>query len=223
MQNDKFLLSFCHLPTMFLEKCIWMKKASDQHTDRKQSKDPQFITVMLEEACLYWGHITFSETTATFGRQLRNLLVCFRIDKKRSTCSRGSQALTPSTRTSLAVVDQSFTSRIKNYCVAQLFTYCWSCDCFRTTLKYFWLEWALISEGSFTHTPLVHKCRERNSSDKNLLTARVPLTRPATDCTHTAHTHEQEPFVPHFWGTKKTFFLHGYWLMTLMNHSSYKQ
>lgn len=132
---------------------------------------------ILEEACLYQRHITFSKTTATFGRQLLNLLVCLEskqtdqptTDRKRSTGSHDSQPLTPSTRASLTVATQSFTSRMKSYCVAQLFIYCWSHDCFvqRTVLKDFWLKWA---SNAHTHTPLEHKHRERSCWDKNQLT-----------------------------------------------------
>lgn len=118
---------------------------------------------------MYHGHIRSVFILQTYyiqrdNNNLRqNLWVCFHIDRNRSTCKRGTQVLTPPTRASCSW------AKLKNYCVAQLFTYCWSCDCFRTAWKYFWLKWALIAEGTFTHTPLVHKHRERNSSDKKVL------------------------------------------------------
>lgn len=132
--------NFCHLAALFLEKCT------------KKSRERFHI---LEEACLYQRHITSSKTTATFGRQLLNLLVCLdraTTDRQRSTGSHDSQPLTPSTRASLTVATQIFTFRMKSYCVAELFIYCWSRDCFRTTycFKGFLIEMGL--KRSHTHS-----------------------------------------------------------------------
>lgn len=130
---------------------------------------------ILEEACLYHRHITSSETTATFGRQLLNLSVCLdrpTTDRNRSTGSRDRQPPTPSTRASLTVATQSFASRMRSYWVAQLFIYCWSGDCFRTAycFKGFLIDMGLKRSHTHTHTPLVHKHRERSCWDKNQLT-----------------------------------------------------
>lgn len=193
MQNKEIctqLLPFAnHAPgTVYMnEKGIW-----STHSDRKQRKSPQCITVTLEEACLYCRHITSSETThiTSSPRQTAAEPVGLLPRRRKEIDMKPwkPSANTPFTRAS---EKRSFTSRIKNYCVARLFTYCWSCDCSHNALKDFWLEWASIAEGSFTHTPLIHKHRDRNSLDKNLLTARAPLTWPATDRTHTAHKHER--------------------------------